>query len=46
MIYNHKEIIFREVYTFNKCVYDYALLLGEVIVKENLFFCFREVTLN
>ena len=46
VIYNHKKIIFKEVYIFNKRVYDYVLFIDEIIIKKNLFFCFRESTLN
>ena len=46
MIYNHKKTIFKEIYTFNKRVYNYALFLDEIIVKKNLSFCFKEAALN
>ena len=46
VIHTHKETIFREVYTFNKRVHDYAMLVGETLVKENLSICFRGTALN
>ena len=46
MIYNYKEIIFTKVYIFNKRVYNYVLFIDEIIVKKNLFFYFRGLTLN
>ena len=46
VIYNYKKIIFKKVYIFNKYIYDYVLFLDEIIVRENLFFCFREIALN
>ena len=38
MIYNHKKIIFKKVYIFNKRVYDYVLLIDEIIIKKKSFF--------
>ena len=46
MIHNYKKIIFKEIYIFNKRVYDYALFIDEIIIKKNLFFYFQESALN
>ena len=46
MIYNYKKIIFKKIYTFNKCVYNYILFIDEIIIKKNLFFYFQDLTLN
>ena len=46
MIYNHKKIIFKKVYIFNKRVHNYVLFIDEIIIKKNLFFYFRDSTLN
>ena len=46
MIHNYKKTIFKKVYTFNKRVYNYALFFDEIIVKKNLFFCFKGAALN
>ncbi|SLM41263.1 probable transposable element [Lasallia pustulata] len=46
VIFNSKETIYREVYTFIKRVEDYALLVGEEKVAENLSTCLRGNTLN
>lgn len=43
---SHKETIFREVYIFNKGVYDYSLQTGKTLVKKNLSFCFRGLALT
>ena len=46
MIHNHKKIIFKEIYIFNKRVYNYALFIDEIIIKKNFSFSFRKSTLN
>ncbi|SLM38754.1 hypothetical protein LPUS_09077 [Lasallia pustulata] len=46
VIFNSKETIYREVYTFIKQVEDYALLVGEEKVAENLSTCLRGNALN
>ncbi|KAA6413812.1 MAG: hypothetical protein FRX48_02174 [Lasallia pustulata] len=46
VIFNSKETIYREVYTFIKRVEDYALLVGEEKVAENLSTCLRGNALN
>ncbi|SLM34773.1 integrase and r domain-containing protein [Lasallia pustulata] len=46
VIFNLKETIYQEVYTFIKRVEDYALLVGEEKVAENLSTCLRGNALN
>ena len=46
VIHSHKETIFRKVYIFNKRVHDYALLVDEILVKDNLSLYFRRSTFS
>ena len=46
IIYNYKKIIFREVYIFNKRIYNYAFFINKVNIKENLSLNFRESALS
>ena len=46
IIYNYKKIIFRKIYIFNKYIYNYIFFINELIIKDNLFFYFRESILN
>ena len=38
--HNHKETNFQEVYTFNKRVHNYVLLIDKTTVRDNLSLCF------
>ena len=46
IIYIYKETIFYKVYTFNKRVYNYTILVGKILVKENLLIYFYSTALN
>ena len=42
----HKKTIYREVFTFVQRLNDYAHVINESVVRENLFFCFRDATMT
>jgi len=42
VIFAHKETIYREVFTFVQRVNDYAHIVGEPAMKENLAFGFQK----
>jgi len=42
IIFAHKETIYREVFTFVERVNDYAHVVGEVVVRDNLSLCLRD----
>ena len=46
IIFAHKKTIYREVFTFVQRVNDYAHVVDESVVRENLFFCLRGATMT
>ena len=46
IIFAHKKTIYREVFIFVQRVNDYAYVIDEFVVRENLFFCLRDATMT
>ena len=46
IIFAHNKTIYREVFTFVQRVNDYAHIIDESVVRENLFFCLRNATMT
>ena len=46
IIFAHKKIIYREVFIFVQRINDYTHVVNESVVRENLFFCFRDATIT
>ena len=46
IIFAHKKTIYREVFIFVQRVNDYAHVIDEFVVRENLFFCLRDATMT
>ena len=46
IIFAHKKTIYREVFTFVQRINDCAHVIDESVVRENLFFCFRDATMT
>ena len=43
IIFFHKKTIYREIYIFVSRINDYIYLIDEIIVRDNLSFCLREI---
>ena len=46
IIFAHKKAIYREVFIFIRRINDYAHVINEFVVRENLFFCFRDAIMT
>ncbi len=46
IIFAHKKTIYREVFIFVERVNDYAHVVDEVVVRDNLSFCFRNFVMT
>ncbi len=46
IIFAHKKTIYREVFIFVERVNDYAHVVGEVVVRDNLSLCLRDFVMT
>ena len=46
IIFAYKKTIYREIFIFVQRVNDYAHVIDEFVVRENLFFCLRDATMT
>ena len=46
IIFVHKKTIYREVFIFVQRINDYVYVINEFVVRENLFFCFRDAIMT
>jgi len=46
IIFAHKKTIYREVFIFVERVNDYTHVVDEIVVRNNLFFCFRNFVMT
>jgi len=46
IIFAHKKTIYREVFIFVERVNDYTHVVDEIVVRNNLFLCFRNFVMT